>query len=163
MSDYASGDMDGVEAPFAPTVDWWALEPADRLRTLGELRVWVARLVVAYDLDARTVPPCWERHEGAVRLLDALHRSYLVAIHPTQVGEALVGWHHNLRFVCDELRATFVSGSCSASRHVEPRPQRWAADIDAGGQDSEEWKKQQEAALEAYRRAVEAAAASAGA
>ena len=106
-----SGEAGGDDVPFAPTIDWWSLTGAERLEELGNLRTFVARLVVDYNLDAGTVPQCWEQHEWAIRILDALYRSYLIATHPTQIGEALVGWHHNLVFACELLREMFT-GTC---------------------------------------------------
>lgn len=155
-----SGEAGGDEVPFAPTIDWWALTPQERLEELGNLRAFVARLVVTYELDASTVPQCWEQHEWAIRILDALYRSYLIATHPTQIGEALVGWHHNLVFACELLREGFT-GSCTASEHVPARPQPWAANIVAGGKDSQEWNRRQEEAMIAYRTEAGAAAAAA--
>ena len=152
-----SGEAGGDEVPFAPTIDWWALTPQERLEELGNLRAFVARLVVTYELDASTVPQCWEQHEWAIRILDALYRSYLIATHPTQIGEALVGWHHNLVFACELLREGFT-GSCTASEHVPARPQPWAANIVAGGKDSQEWNRRQEEAMVAYRTGAGAAA-----
>ena len=151
-----SGEAGGDEVPFAPTIDWWALTPQERLEELGNLRAFVARLVVTYELDAGTVPRCWEQHEWAVRILDALYRSYLIATHPTQIGEALVGWHHNLVFACELLREGFT-GSCTASEHVPARPQPWAADIVTEGKDSQEWSRRQEEAMAAYRTEAGAA------
>lgn len=111
-------------------VDWWALSPAARTVVLEPLRRWVARLVAAYDLDSRTVPSCWEEHEGAVRLLDALHRSYLLAADSHQDGEALVGWHHNLDFVRGQLRVLFSTCGCSQEGgHVPAHVPAWAQKI----------------------------------
>lgn len=150
----------GEDAPFAPTIDWWTLPDDERLEELGELRIFVARLVTDYELDAGVIPPCWEKHEWAIRVLDALHRSYLIATHPTQVGEALIGWHNNYVFARDLLREAFT-GSCTASGHVPARTQAWAADIVAGGKDSLEWSRRHEEAMAAYRTEAEAAAVAA--
>ena len=155
-----SGGANGDDIPFAPTIDWWALTPQERLDELGPLRVFVARLVVDYELGAGVIPPCWEKHEWVVRVLDALHRSYLIATHPVQPGEALIGWHHNFVFVRDLLREAFT-GSCTASGHVPARSQSWAADIVAGGKDSQEWIRRQGEAMAAYRTEAEAAAVAA--
>lgn len=155
-----SGEAGGDDVPFAPTIDWWSLTGAERLEELGNLRTFVARLVVDYNLDAGTVPQCWEQHEWAIRILDALYRSYLIATHPTQIGEALVGWHHNLVFACELLREMFT-GSCTASEHVPARPQAWAADIVAGGKDSQEWSRRHKEAMAAYRTEAGAAAVAA--
>ena len=38
----------------------------------AELRVWVADLVRRFCVDARAIPPCWERHSGMVEALLAL-------------------------------------------------------------------------------------------
>lgn len=111
-------------------VDWWALSPAARTMILEPLRRWVAELVAAYDLDSRTIPSCWEEHEGAVRLLDALHRSYLLATDPRQDGEAAVGWHHNLDFVRGQLRLLFSTCGCSQEGgHVQAHVPAWAKRI----------------------------------
>ncbi len=155
-----SSEANRDDIPFAPTIDWWNLTGAERLEELGNLRMFVARLVVDYNLDAGTIPPCWEQHEWAIRILDSLFRSYLIATHPTQIGEALVGWHHNLVFSCELLRELFT-GSCTASEHVPARPQRWAADIISGSKDSPEWSRRHKEAMAAYRTAAGAAAVAA--
>ncbi|OMG10484.1 hypothetical protein [Actinomyces naeslundii] len=155
-----SGGANGDDIPFAPTIDWWALTPQERLEELGQLRVFVARLVVDYELESGVIPPCWERHEWVIRVLDALYRSYLIATHPVQPGEALIGWHHNFVFVRDLLREAFT-GSCTASGHVPARSQSWAADIVAGDKDSLEWIRRHREAMAAYRTEAEAAAVAA--
>ena len=155
-----SGGANGDDVPFAPTIDWWSLSAEERLKELGELRIFVARLVVAYELDAGTIPPCWEQHEWAIRVLDALRRSYLIATHPTQSGEALVGWHHNYVLARDLLREIFT-GSCTASDHVPAHSQAWAAAIVAGGKDNQEWIRRHKEAMAAYRTEAEAAAVAA--
>lgn len=155
-----SGEANGDDTPFAPTIDWWTLNPEERIEELGDLRGFVAKLVMAYELDAGVIPPCWEQHEWAIHILDALHRSYSIATHPTQVGEALFGWHHNFIAARDFLREGFT-GSCTASEHVPARPQAWAADIVTEGKDSQEWVKRQEEAMAAYRTEAGAAAVAA--
>lgn len=152
-----SGGANGDDVPFAPTIDWWNLPGDERLEQLGELRIFVARLVTDYELGAGTIPPCWEKHEWVIRVLDALYRSYLIATHPTQSGEALVGWHHNYVFACGLLREAFA-GSCTASEHVPARTQVWATDIVAGGKDSREWIRRHEEAMAVYRTEAGAAA-----
>lgn len=157
MSD--SEVLEGSEAPFAPSVDWWEMDPADRVDTLGELRIFVARLVTAYGHQMTgAIPACWEQHEGAVRLLDALHRSYLVATHPAQVGEALIGWHHNLTYIRGELQTLFGMEACTDDHHAPMSVPQWAADIDADGKESQTWQARQAEALAAYEREVAARA-----
>ena len=41
-----------ADDPFTQAVDWWSLTPQERLEELGELRIFVARLMVAYELDS---------------------------------------------------------------------------------------------------------------
>lgn len=159
LAGLAAGDGGGADAPFCPTVDWWAMTPAARVEALDELRVFVARLVVAYGSRAGSIPRCWERHEGAVRILDALYRSYLIAIHPAQVGEALMGWHHNLIEARDELRALFAAEGCTDDYHnMIPAP-AWAREIAENGKDSQAWTEAHEAAIQDYRRALGAGGA----
>lgn len=155
-----SGGAGGEGIPFAETIDWTTLSPEERLEELGDLRGFVARLVSDYELDGGSVPPCWEKHEWAIRVLDALYRSYLIATHPVQSGEALIGWHHNFVFARDLLREGF-SGQCTASGHVPARTQAWALDIVAGGKDSKEWQARQVEAVAAYRAQAGAAAVAA--
>ncbi|CED91282.1 hypothetical protein [Actinomyces succiniciruminis] len=145
-----------ADVPFAPTVDWWAMTPDERLETLGELRIWVAKLIVAYGhRSVGSIPRCWEQHEGAVRLLDALHRSYLIATHPAQVGEALIGWHHNLTYVREELRTLFGGCACTDTHHAPLTPPSWATDMAEAGKDSDTWQACQDRALAAYRQQVQ--------
>ena len=151
-----------ADDPFTSAVDWWTMTAEERLNELGELRIFVARLVVAYELDSTFIPPCWEKHEGYIRFLDALHRSYRDATHPAQTGEALMGWHHNYQFVRDELMMRSKQLTCSTIMHHPFRAPAWAAEIVDEGEDSLEWRRRQEEAMGAYRDQAVAAAVAAG-
>ncbi|WP_139738213.1 hypothetical protein [Actinomyces wuliandei] len=137
----------------ASAIDWWALTPAQRLHELGRLRLFVGRLVTAYTLPSTIVPPCWELHEDAVRLLDALHRSYRTATLPGQTGDALISFHRDLALVRDELRTSFARYPCADHHddHVyQASAQDWAADIATHGKASTTWRRAQAQAWAAY-------------
>jgi hypothetical protein len=38
---------------------------------LTDLRLWVAQLVTRFQISARVIPACWERHNGMVEALQA--------------------------------------------------------------------------------------------
>lgn len=157
----AAGGGRTADDPFTQAVDWWSLSAEERLKELGDLRIFVAKLVVAYELDSTFIPPCWEKHEGYVRFLDALHRSYLDATHPAQTGEALMGWHHNYQFVRDELTARSKQLPCTSVTHHPVQAPAWATAVVNEGKEGEEWQARQEEAMGAYRdQVVEAAVAS---
>lgn len=148
--------------PFTQAVDWWSLTPQERLEELGELRIFVARLMVAYELDSTFIPPCWEKHEGYIRFLDALHRSYLDATHPAQTGEALMGWHHNYQFVREVLTALSKQLPCTSATHHPFQAPAWATSVVNEGKEGEEWQARQEEAMGAYRDQAVAAAVVSG-
>lgn len=157
----AAGGGRTADDPFTQAVDWWSLSAEERLKELGELRIFVAKLVVAYELDSTFIPPCWEKHEGYVRFLDALHRSYLDATHPAQTGEALMGWHHNYQFVREALEACSKQLPCTSATHHPFQAPAWATAIVNEGKEGKEWQARQEEAMGAYRdQVVEAAVAS---
>ena len=56
----AAGGGRTADDPFTQAVDWWSLSTEERLKELGDLRIFVAKLVVAYELDSTFIPPCWE-------------------------------------------------------------------------------------------------------
>lgn len=158
----AAGGARTADDPFTQAVDWWSLSAEERLTELGELRIFVARLMVAYELDSTFIPPCWEKHEGYIRFLDALHRSYLDATHPAQTGEALMGWHHNYQFVRDELAACSKQLSCTSLTHHPFQAPAWATAIVNDGKDGHEWQARQEEVMVAYRGQAVAAAVESG-
>ena len=153
-----AGGARTADDPFTQAVDWWSLSAEERLTELGELRIFVARLMVAYELDSTFIPPCWEKHEGYIRFLDALHRSYLDATHPAQTGEALMGWHHNYQFVREALAACSKQLSCTSLTHHPFQ----ATAIGNDGKDGHEWQARQEEVMVAYRGQAVAAAVESG-
>ncbi|QHO90290.1 hypothetical protein CWT12_01575 [Actinomyces sp. 432] len=159
----AAGD-DDQQAPAGPPagapaitglVDWWSLTPAQRASELAALRLWVGRLVACYRWDSSTVPACWEQHEAAIRMLDALRQSYRSALSPDMGGSVMVAWHRDLAFVRQELREYFAGLACR-TRHDpvshDAALQSWAKDIDEHGRLADTWIKGQERAYQAYQR-----------
>lgn len=157
-----AGGARTADDPFTQAVDWWSLSAEERVAELGELRIFVARLMVAYELDSTFIPPCWEKHEGYIRFLDALHRSYLDATHPAQTGEALMGWHHNYQFVREALAACSKQLSCTSLTHHPFQAPAWATAIVNDGKDGHEWQARQEEVMVAYRGQAVAAAVESG-
>ncbi|CED92458.1 hypothetical protein [Actinomyces succiniciruminis] len=141
--------------PVTGLVDWWSLTPAQRASELAALRLFVGRLVAAYRWDSSTVPACWEQHEAAVRMLDALRQSYRSALSPGMGGSVMVAWHRDLAFIRGELRE-FFSGRACRTRHDPDSDaaalQSWAQDIEQHGRASRTWTKAQERAYQAYQR-----------
>ncbi|MDO4900838.1 hypothetical protein [Actinomyces sp.] len=153
--DAVSGTAREEVPPVTGLVDWWSLTAAQRASELAALRLFVGRLVACYRWDSSTVPACWEQHEAAVRMLDALRQSYFSALSPGMGGSVMVAWHRDLAFVRQELREYF-SGLACRTRHdpdsYEAALQSWAKDIDEHGRASDTWIKGQERAYAAYQR-----------
>lgn len=154
----ADAGAGGASPSEAVTIDWWSLSDADRVAELDGLRLFVGRLVATYGWDERTVPACWEQHEPAVRLLDALRRAYAAALLPGQGGDVMVSWHRSLAFVRDELREHFGPGPCRAGVHDEATAraalQPWAVDISEHGREAAAWQEGQARAVGDYQRRV---------
>jgi len=88
---------------------------------LTDLRIWVDGLTARFALDARTVPPCWERHNAMVETLAALRdaeRGYFVDRPPATAG---MEWIRAVRESTVYLRDHVAITQCSAHEHRDPR------------------------------------------
>lgn len=68
----AAASSPGTSGGQAGPVHWPSVLPEDAETAWDDLREWVEQLVDRYALEARTVPPCWFRHNGHVEALVAL-------------------------------------------------------------------------------------------
>jgi hypothetical protein len=58
-----------------------------------DLEDWERWAVDRYELDYRTIPPCWARHGALVEELFALHSAWLTVFQPSSRGDAPMTWH----------------------------------------------------------------------
>jgi hypothetical protein len=103
---------------------YWPIIPADDAGYVwADLRDWVDQLVDRFALDARTVPPCWFRHNRHVEALSALYDYERMSFHATEPPGGAVDFMRALRDI--ERLLTEWSGhtQCSINEH-RPDPQR---------------------------------------
>ncbi len=101
-----------------------SLTAAERDAVMPDLGVWVDRLVDRFALDARVVPPCWERHNSLVEALSALRDhergSYAADADP----RSAVDWLRAFREVRSLLTELAALTQCSANQHRDPPARR---------------------------------------
>lgn len=97
-----------------------SLTRTEREHAMGGLRDWVAQLVHRFGIEARVIPPCWERHNGTVEALLALkdheRACYADSVSPT----AAVDWLRALREVQFLLVEMNALTHCTAHEHRDP-------------------------------------------
>lgn len=115
MSNHNAGNA--PRALPAPPIRWDSLSADAEQRELTELGMWVDRLVVRYELDSRTVPPCWREHGTLIEELSALRTGWLSSFALTAAGNAPLAWH--AAFHACRLRLTDYNSrtGCTSSRH----------------------------------------------
>lgn len=101
-----------------------SLTAAERTDLLTQLRPWVAQLVTRFHLDARVIPPCWERHNGMLEALSALRDLERDCYHDKAPPSAAVDWFRGLREIEARLIELASLTNCTAREHRDP-PQGW--------------------------------------
>ena len=94
-----------------------------RERAKAELREWVADLVRRFCVDARAIPPCWEKHSGMVEALLALRDHERACFAQSAAPTAAVDWLRALQDVTHLLRELNAVTQCTMREHRDP-PQR---------------------------------------
>ncbi len=103
-----------------------SLTDAERTDLLSQMRPWVAQLVSRFHIDARVIPPCWERHNGMIEALSALRDLERDCFHDKAPPSAGVDWFRGFREIEARLMELASLTSCTAREHRDP-PQGWAA------------------------------------
>jgi hypothetical protein len=118
-------DLEQAAAAAAAPTHWPALGDEELIQAVGDLRVWVDRLVERFALDVRTVPPCWDRHNTMVEALSALRDYERGCYAETASPSGGVDFIRALREISQFLREAAAQTQCSAREH---RPdQQWNA------------------------------------
>lgn len=100
-----------------------SLTSAARVALLGHLAPWVDTLAHRFALDVRTLPPCWDRHNGMVEVLAGLRDYERGAFVGTAPPTAAIDWLRALRDALAFLRDLGALTQCTAREH-RPDPER---------------------------------------
>lgn len=118
----------GTSAEPSGPVHWPSVLPEDARQAWADLRAWVERLVDRYALDARTVPPCWFRHNGHVEALAALRDAERACFGPTASATGGMDWFRALWEIEHRLLEWSARTQCSVHEHrPDPQP-AWRID-----------------------------------
>ena len=111
----ATGAFDelGLEAP----VYWPGIRGNDAPAEWAELRAWVQRLVIRYELDSHVVPNCWYRHNHVVEALAALRDHERGCFSPTAPPTGAIDWQRAWRDTEARLRAWIGDLRCDKEHH----------------------------------------------
>lgn len=95
MSEPALGFLAAFEQPVGAARPYLfaAHSPEEQLSALLALDEWVGWLVDRYNLDRRTIPPCWASHGELIEELSALRLAWLTAYAQMGPGDGPLGWH----------------------------------------------------------------------
>ncbi|WP_347351228.1 hypothetical protein [Intrasporangium sp.] len=100
---------------------WPSLTTRERDTALAVLREWVRHLTGRFGLDARVIPPCWDRHPPLVEVLSALRDHergcYADSAAPTAGVEFIRALYDVKRILTDAVART----GCTAGEHREDR------------------------------------------
>ncbi|HTW98556.1 MAG TPA: hypothetical protein VMD59_07255 [Acidimicrobiales bacterium] len=110
----------GAEPELDPPLFWPGIPAEDAEGEWELLRDWVARLVERFELDFKTLPACWYRHNAQVEALVALRDYERACYAETATLTAGIEWHRALRDVEARLREWTARSGCLA-RHRESR------------------------------------------
>lgn len=100
-----------------PPVRWDTLTPTDAEQKLATLGTWVTRLTDRYELDARTIPPCWREHGTLIEELSALHTAWQASYTLTAGGTAPLTWHASFAACRARLNDYTSRTGCTAASH----------------------------------------------
>ena len=117
-------------SPFGPAAGPLhvpSLTNDEREALLNDLELWVAQLVRRFNIDHRTIPPCWGRHNGMLESLVALRDHERASFSDNSSPAAAVDWLRALRDITGLLRDLAALTMCSGHEHraevtrAEPR------------------------------------------
>lgn len=101
-----------------------SLTQDERTDLLAQMRDWVAQLVTRFHIDARVIPPCWERHNGILEALCALRDLERDCFHDKAPPGAGVDFFRGFREIEARLIELASLTNCTAREHRDP-PRGW--------------------------------------
>ena len=103
---------------FAPLpVNWQTLTAPETQLELEELAAWTTWLLDRYQLDYRTLPPCWERHGALIEELSALRTGWLTSYAREAKGDAPLHWHNDFAAARQRLTDWTARTGCRPAEH----------------------------------------------
>jgi hypothetical protein len=113
----------GAGSEQDPPLFWPGIPAEEAAEEWEVLRAWVTRLVERFELDFKTLPGCWYRHNAHVEALVALRDHEHACYTDAAALTAGVEWHRALRDIEARLREWTGRSGCLGkhrpSRHVE--------------------------------------------
>lgn len=103
----------GARAMPALPVRLDTLSPDDLRKHLTQLSTWVDWLTNRYQLDQRTIPPCWTNHGELVEELSALRTAWLSSYALTAPGGAPLAWHEAFAQSRTRMQDSVARSGCS--------------------------------------------------
>lgn len=94
-----------------------SLTADEREALLNDLEPWVEHLARRFNIDHRTIPPCWVRHNGMLESLVALRDHERASFSDGASPAAAVDWLRALRDVTALLRDMAALTMCTAHEH----------------------------------------------
>jgi hypothetical protein len=91
----------------------------------------VEALADRYDLDTRTIPPCWYRHNSIVETLSALHDFERISFDPNASPTGSMDFVRALRETEHRLVELSAKTQCSIHEHRTPPTQALVVDDEA--------------------------------
>lgn len=108
-------------SPFdGSPINWTTLTPPAHQQALTELASWVNWLTNRYDLDKRTVPPCWSEHGSLIEELSALRTAWNLAYRRTSPPDAPLSWHNQYALARERLTDWTARTGCRTGNHRDP-------------------------------------------
>lgn len=113
----------GLQPPVGP-VHLPSLDDTEHADAMRQLRDWVDHLIARFDITARVIPPCWDRHNGMVEALLALRDLERDCYNATAPASAGVDWFRGYREIETRLIELAALTNCSVHEHRTP-PRAW--------------------------------------
>ena len=99
-----------------------SLTAEERDLLMPELVDWVDRLIDRFTIDARTIPPCWGRHNAHVEALAALRDYERGSFAGDADPRSGVDWLRAVREIRSLLVDFAALTQCSVQQHRDPPP-----------------------------------------
>ena len=106
----------GAAKPPFPNC-WPSMKAPEQDALLEDIEDWVRWAVDRYELDYRTIPPCWACHGALVEELSALHSAWLTVFQPSSRGDAPMTWHDGFAKARLRLADWVARSGCRPGEH----------------------------------------------
>lgn len=116
-----------VKPKLAAPIDWWKLDPLERIEVLQVLIEWVPELVRRYLLKEAVIPRCWHQHEPLIQELLALfqYRNQQQFL-PIAPPSAPLDFHYQFQLAIGRMRSWTQQAGCRGRDHFPTEPVDWA-------------------------------------